>query len=363
MTHGDRMINFTRIIIYLVLYAVNAMLYVFLHSHFYFTLLILMTAAPFISIIAALLLKRGIRISADTGLMDTKGDLSVSRGAYSVRQREEAFFSIAIKNPTAFVCLDADVELELTNDFFKTKGTKKLTVPLRSFEGFRSELPVIAEYPGIIGIRILSVTIRDMMGFIRLMKRSDAHAEVVVLPAYSGALSVDGVNLQQGVLESEESTKRGNDFSDVQEIREYIPGDKLMSIHWKLSAKRDILMVKDRVSMSDKQMVILPELCGRDRMELEAILSTTYTMIRNLVSEKTTVRLMYWSAACYEYQDVRIDYTEELDTAFEKLFYEQTYENMDEGASHMPDVHPEMKAFVHIKAEAGRAMVGVRENG
>ena len=26
-------------------------------------------------------------------------------------------------------------------------------------------------------------------------------------------------------------------FSDVQEVREYIPGDKLMSIHWKLSAK------------------------------------------------------------------------------------------------------------------------------
>ena len=37
-----------------------------------------------------------------------------------------------------------------------------------------------------------------------------------------------------------------------------------MSIHWKLSAKKDSLMVKDRVAMSDQQMVIVTELAGTD---------------------------------------------------------------------------------------------------
>ena len=41
-----------------------------------------------------------------------------------------------------------------------------------------------------------------------------------------------------------ESKKKGYDFSEVTGIREYIPGDKLQNIHWKLSAKKDILMVR-----------------------------------------------------------------------------------------------------------------------
>ena len=105
------------------------------------------------------------------------------------------------------------------------------------------------------------------------------------------------------MLESEESSKRGNDFSDVQEVREYIPGDKLMSIHWKLSAKRDILMVKDRVSMSDHQLVIVPELFIDQPVNLAAILTMTYSVILELIQEQTTVRLLYWSTNRYEYED------------------------------------------------------------
>jgi hypothetical protein len=48
--------------------------------------------------------------------------------------------------------------------------------------------------------------------------------------------------------ESEEYSKEkgGDDSSQIFQIREYQPGDKLRSIHWKVSAKTDELMVKEQ---------------------------------------------------------------------------------------------------------------------
>jgi hypothetical protein len=114
--------------------------------------------------------------------------------------------------------------------------------------------------------------------------------------------------------------------------------------------------------MSDRQMVVLPELARQSAQDLSGVLSLAYTLIMHLIADKTTVRLMYWSADRYEYEDIRIDYREELDAAFAKMFYEHTYENYDEAASHMADVHPEMKAYLHIYSEAGTPQLQIREN-
>lgn len=343
--------NTVRIIGYGILFALSALMFYFLHSHFFFMVLIVMAAAPVFSLLMAWILKRYLTVSVE------------SRACGVGRQNEEAFFVIKLHNPTWFVSLDVKVKLLFCNTLFGTEGTRVISVPVHARGGYTLTLPIIPGYPGIIRLEAESVRIKDIMGFHFFKKHMGVSGELIVMPRNIGDINYDAVNLDQGMLESEESTKRGNDFSDVQEIREYIPGDKLMSIHWKLSAKRDILMVKDRVSMSDRQLVILPELCGSDRIALDMILCCTYTLIQHLIADKTTVRLMYWSINRYEYEDVRIDYGAEADEAFTKMFYESTYESMDEAASHMANVHPEMKAYLHVAVENGQVAIKVRENG
>ena len=48
------------------------------------------------------------------------------------------------------------------------------------------------------------------------------------------------------MLESDRSadSRRGNDPGEVRAIREYVPGDPVRNIHWKLSEKTDKLLVK-----------------------------------------------------------------------------------------------------------------------
>lgn len=339
-----------RIIGYGILLFVNGMLYYFLHSQFYFFVLVLMIAGSILSGIAVAVLRRFLQV-----------EINYAQNSYGV-QGETAYFVIQLKNPTWFVSLDAKVIVNVENTLLGTIGQQVFSVPIHAGKGETLTLPIAAGYPGLVRVSVSRVYVKDLMGFFRLKKPVDQAAELSILPREVNDIAYEKTALEQGMLESEESSKRGNDFSDVQEVREYIPGDKLMSIHWKLSAKRDILMVKDRVSMSDHQLVIVPELFLDQPVNLAAILTMTYSVISELIQEQTTVRLMYWSMNRYEYEDVRIDYKEELDAAFARMYYEKAYKNPNEAAEHMALVHPEMHAYLHVFTEGQGAQMMVREN-
>ncbi len=344
--------NIFRAVGYLILLAINVIAYWFLHSHFHFIVLVIMLLAPVFSVLSALWLRSKITAQVSSDCL---------KGEYGV-QGQEGFFTIKLINPTVWASLDVKLLVEISNEFFNTSGKLTFSVPVYSKKGYELKVPLIADLPGRLTLSVKQVKIKDLMGFFFLKKNLDSKGELIVLPQLIKQEIGDRTYFESGMLESEESSKKGNDFSDVQEIREYIPGDKLMSIHWKLSAKRDILMVKDRVSMSDKQLVVVPELCNASHYELNAILVTTYSLIHTLVKDKLNVRLMYWSKNRFEYEDVRIDYVEALDAAFARMFYEECYSTMDEASSHMALVHPEMKSYVHISAAGGAVAVMVREN-
>lgn len=339
-----------RIIVYGILYGINGVMFYFLHSHFYFTLLILMMVAPALSITSAMHIKQKITVELR------------ALGESSARQHEEVYYQVCVNNPTWFASLDAKLSIQLENTFLGTRGEKNVSIPIRLKKGYQFELPLIPALPGIVRVTITKIKIKDLMGFFYFSKKLNVSSELPVIPYNRGAFQYDASVVEQGMLESEESTKRGNDFSDVQEIREYIPGDKLMSIHWKLSAKRDILMVKDRVALSDRQLVIVPELWSGSLQMLDLILASTYTIIHTFLQDKTTVRLIYWSEKRFEYENIRIDYVEDINRAFIMMFYEKLYANPNGAAEHMAGVFPEIHSYMHIAPGQGDVAVRIREN-
>lgn len=70
---------------------------------------------------------------------------------------------------------------------------------------------------------------------------------LAVLPEYYTAAVVLQESIRNFLAESEEydKNKPGDDPSEVFQIREYRGGDRMQSIHWKLSARTDDLMVKE----------------------------------------------------------------------------------------------------------------------
>ena len=127
-----------------------------------------------------------------------------------------------------------------------------------------------------------------------------------------------------------------------------------------LATKRDILMVKDRVSMSDQQMVILVELSGSDE-EVDEILTLSYAVVKRLVQEQTYVRLLWWSEGNFGFEERQIMSRDDLKEAFSGMYYETIYHDPEKTRGYMLSIYPELKAYVKVCMKDGQPNVLVVE--
>lgn len=64
-----------------------------------------------------------------------------------------------------------------------------------------------------------------------------------------------GAPKSEGLMQN----RKGNDPSEMFDIREYVPGDDIRSIHWKLSSKTDSLILRQASDPSHYNVVLLPD--------------------------------------------------------------------------------------------------------
>ena len=331
----------TRLIAYGVQLAIIIFMYNFLRNHFMMLVLTIAIALPILDMIALFFIYRGVSVEL------TAPERDVSRF-------NMGYLRLCLKNTSFMVSYDVCVRLSAENTFYKDSNSVIISLPCSARTDYEKQIPVNYSMNGSYRYEIPEFTVRDMLGFVSLKKKANSVAEVNVYPDGFTIVGFDLTDMSRGMTESEETVKKGHDFSDVSDVREYIPGDKLMSIHWKLSAKRDILMVKDRVSMSDQQMIILPELSGSDE-EVDEILSLTYTIIVKLVREQTYVRLTWWSDNNFAFEERQIMNQDNLREAFADMYYERIYPDPEVTKTYMRSIRPELKAYVNVCMKGGEA--------
>lgn len=338
-----------RIFAYLVQLAIVIVAYDFLRNFFMMLALSVVAAAPVLDLVGLFVVHKYATVK-------------IKAPEKSVNRFSIGYLKIILNNPSIFISYDVNVKLDVENTFYKDKRGAILSLPLAARGTFEKHIPVKYSMNGNYKYTIETFTIRDILGFISLKKNADTSTEVQVYPDIEGEVEVDMTDISRGMTESEETVKRGHDFSDVSDVREYIPGDRLNSIHWKLTAKKDILMVKDRVSMSDQQMVILIELGGSDEV-VDEVLSLSYALVKGLARKQTFVRLMWWSEGGYAFEERQIMNYDDLKNAFADIYYESTYADDSKTESLMRSIRPELRAYVKVCMHNGMPDAVVVEQG
>jgi len=144
---------------------------------------------------------------------------------------------------------------------------------------------------GLVGLPPIVVGSSFPFGFIRYERAQGKAAEVVVLPAL-GYADADG--LRRWVLTQAGTEGRSRkvlrrvttDLADVRGVRPYRPGDSIRAIHWRTSARRRELVVReyDAAPSPDLFVVVEPWLpdhpSDADRARLEAALSLAATVVQ-----------------------------------------------------------------------------------
>ena len=333
-------IHIPRIIVYIILYYVAASFYSFMQTQWLLFVLILMGVSVPLDILCLFILRHYTKVSIDCPVLD-------------IHKGEQAYVNVTIDNPTPLISMECMIKLEIANSFLNDSGDILIGLPVYLRKKNVTMIPVKASTNGDISSTVNSYTLIDLMGFIEVPTKTHEEASFHVLPIIDNRDTNKLDDISVGVTEAEESNKRGNDFSDVSDVREYIPGDKLMSIHWKLSAKRDVLMVKDRLTMSDQQMVLIPDLFA-PKEDVDRILDLTYNLVRSSLSSGIYVRLMWWSFVSEELDVMTVDSNDKLDEAFKELYANSISSGNQDVTLYVASLYPELKAFVKV---------GVNEEG
>lgn len=151
----------------------------------------------------------------------------------------------------------ATVQLALYNQY--TGNVTHASCRLRNLVSARVTLPLPTEECGVISCRVTRCELKDLPGLFTLRRRFDTELSCAVLPeAQKAEVDLDSALDAFRILKP----KHGGGFSEDYDLRDYRPGDQPNSIHWKLSSKTDRLIVREALTLENRDVFLVLEQPG-----------------------------------------------------------------------------------------------------
>lgn len=176
-----------------------------------------------------------------------KKQLIVSIGApVSQRKGDEGSIVLTIQNPTVFPVLRICCDVAAQNQLNRERHSQRIMTYALPRGKQKNTLRLGSEYCGRIRIAVPSVILYDCFGLIGIRYACEAVAHMTV----QADTFETNVVLLPNPSSSDESEiycqeRSGMDLTETFQIREFVPGDCIRQIHWKLSSKFDKLIVRE----------------------------------------------------------------------------------------------------------------------
>ena len=151
------------------------------------------------------------------------------------------------------------VELQIRNSMFHSIDKKRFLIPMEDGkEYYEIMLPITV--CGELRVHCESIRVRDMLKLFSMPAESFSDLVTTCYPVRMDvqtemARNIIGISRDEGIIQN----RKGNDPSEMFDIREYVPGDDIRSIHWKLSSKTDELILRQASDPSHYDVAVLPD--------------------------------------------------------------------------------------------------------
>jgi len=156
--------------------------------------------------------------------------------------------TVKITNLGTFWTVNCCVILRVTNlaTGQKTKIRRRAVVRRKKSEILT--IPLVIKECGNVKIEILKLEIWDAFYLLKFGFRVDKNTHVGVLPELHLVPVEICRRTREFITDADEfsNKEKGEDASEIYQIRDYRAGDSVRDIHWKLSAKEDELMIKEK---------------------------------------------------------------------------------------------------------------------
>lgn len=151
------------------------------------------------------------------------------------------------------------VRVRISNKMFGTEEEKVLFLePLKKEKSYCMQMNMVLCGETVIECR--SVQVYDLLKLFCMKLPPFQEARTTIYPERL-QLEVELEKRMEGVLAEAgmQQNRKGNDPSEMSDIREYVPGDDIRSIHWKLSSKTDRLILRQPSALMHYQAALMPD--------------------------------------------------------------------------------------------------------
>lgn len=237
-------------LIYLIVLAISGAFFVFYKDILALMLFIVALIIPFILLITSLIMRLCTRIS----IRSKAGGTVVG---------ESTSISLEISNYSPFPITKLIVYTSQKNSLCGDTDRGELSFFAPPFSKRAYDIEIGSKHAGNVIIEFVSAKIFDYFGIFAFPLKLKKTCVIPIFPKIhpiSTRLRRSVYNLDNATVYNK--SKSGEDSAEVFEIRDYIDGDRINRIHWKLSAKLDSYVVKDYSLPDNKSVLLLFELFG-----------------------------------------------------------------------------------------------------
>lgn len=195
---------------------------------------------------------------------------------------------INVKNRFILPCVPMELVCDLPDEDTGLAAEKKIYVTLPPFGKAKLAMSSMNRYRGKYSFSVKKISVVDPLRIIRVSKKGKSVLNAVFVPR---KLVIPDVSCfcesENFIAKRQNSTDNKEDFSHV---RDYIPGESVQLVHWKLTAKQGDLMLKQFDSVFDRKALILCDFgcCSRERDPLlcaDTIIETAIAFVKTFLDE------------------------------------------------------------------------------
>lgn len=287
-------------IIFILMIIICAAFYVLYIWDFSLVLLIVIASIPPLMFIMLFITKKLI-----------KAEFSISEKTAS--KNENFHIHICVNNRSIFPIGKAEAYIEYYNVFNNEINVLDLHFPIQSRNSHCLTFQLSSKFCGIIKLCCVEIAIYDPLRIFKFKIGKKLKQTIVILPeghditAFLG--SSDRTNDESNVFSEH---KPGDDPSEVFELRDYHPGDKLNRIHWKLSSKKNDFIVKEYSLPIDSPTKIFLDLnCTEDSEYTlplyDTLLETLVSLSQFMLENERFHTIVYYNASKQQFVEQNID--------------------------------------------------------
>ena len=288
-------------VFYVLLLAAAALIYIFTNTYYTLTLLAVCVVMPVISLVLMLIAGREIAI-----------ELELPQTA----EKKAASLTYRISNPGRYPVARITFQIRMENQMTGAFRERRVSATAGSRETVTAELSLQNSKVGTVVVSINKIRVYDAFGLF-VFRKSDLPDQAVII--YPDMRNVE-VHMENPVENTGDGSRYspdrpGQDVSEIFALREYVPGDEIRKIHWKLSGKTDRTMVRDFSLPLNYSVFLLLELTRGSEELVDAQVEIFLALSRTLLENGISHNMGWYDAAEERFNVEELDDFEELELA------------------------------------------------